>query len=84
MLTSQSNYEELDVILEENEQEKAERLNRLRAAEIRQRFAEIDRERIRPLAAVVAGTANDDDEDKLAKLEAEAITLRDELAALEV
>lgn len=65
MLTSLSNYEELDVILEESEQEKAERLNR-------------------PLAAVVAGTANDDDEDKLAKLEAEAIMLRDELAALEV
>lgn len=64
--------------------ERAARLNRLRAAEIARRFAEIDRERIRPLAAIAAGTAADEDRNKLAALEKEAAELRTELSGLEV
>lgn len=63
--------------------ERAARLKRLRAAEIARRFAEIDRERIRPLAAIAAGTATDEDRDKLARLETQAQALREELAELE-
>ena len=68
----------------ESAEERAARLNRLRAAEIARRFAEIDRERIRPLAAIVAGTAEDEDRNKLAALEKEAAELRTELSGLEV
>lgn len=68
----------------ESAEERAARLNRLRAAEIARRFAEIDRERIRPLAAIAAGTAEDEDRNKLAALEKKAAELRTELAALEV
>ena len=68
----------------ESAEERAARLNRLRAAEIARRFAEIDRERIRPLAAITAGTAEDEDRNKLAALEKEAAELRTELSGLEV
>ena len=68
----------------ESAEERAARLNRLRAAEIARRFAEIDRERIRPLAAIAAGTAEDEDRNKLAVLEKEAAELRTELSGLEV
>ena len=68
----------------ESAEECAARLNRLRAAEIARRFAEIDRERIRPLAAIAAGTAEDEDRNKLAALEKEAAELRTELSGLEV
>ena len=64
--------------------ERAARLKRLRAAEIARRFAEIDRERIRPLAAIAAGAAEDEDRNKLAALEKEAAELRAELSGLEV
>lgn len=67
----------------ESAEERAARLKRLRAAEIARRFAEIDRERIRPLAAIAAGTATDEDRDKLARLETQAQALREELAKLE-
>lgn len=73
-----------DDIITETAEEKQARENRLRAAEIKRRFATIDRERIRPLAAVVAGTATDADNAKLAALEVEALELREELAGLEV
>ena len=69
-------------IPEETEQEKQARLNRLRAAEISRGFAEIDRERIRPLAAIVAGVGTDDDRAKLVALEEKAQALRAELAEL--
>lgn len=51
------NYDE---IIEpcETDEERAARESRLRAAEIARRFAEIDRERIRPLAAIVAGVGH--------------------------
>ena len=68
----------------ESAEARAARLNRLRAAEIARRFAEIDRERIRPLAAIAAGTAADEDKNKLAALEKEAAELRTELSGLEV
>lgn len=67
---------------EETEQEKQARLNRLRAAEISRGFAEIDRERIRPLAAIVAGVGTDEDRAKLSALEEKAQALRAELAEL--
>jgi len=40
------------------------------------RLAEIDLESSRPLRAILAGTATQEDHDKLAALEAEAIQLR--------
>lgn len=67
----------------ETEQERIERENRLRAAEIARRFAEIDRERIRPLAAIVAGIGSDEDKSRLKALEEEAAALRLELAGME-
>ena len=69
-------------IPEETAEEKQARLNRLRAAEISRGFAEIDRERIRPLAAIVAGVGTDEDREKLAALEEKAQALREELAGL--
>ena len=69
-------------IPEETAEEKQARLNRLRAAEIARGFAEIDRERIRPLAAIVAGVGTDEDREKLAALEERAQALREELAGL--
>lgn len=73
-----------DEIIEprETDEERAARENRLRAAEIAREFAEIDRERIRPLAAIASGSATDEDRDRLAELEARAAALREELAGL--
>ena len=68
----------------ETAEERAARLNRLRSAEIARRFAEIDRERIRPLAAIAAETATDEDRNRLTALEEEAKALRAELSGLEV
>ena len=67
----------------ETEQERIERENRLRAAEIARRFAEIDRERIRPLAAIFAGIGSYEDKSRLKALEEEAAALRVELAGME-
>lgn len=66
----------------ETDQERAERENRLRSAEIARRFAEIDRERIRPLAAIAVGAGTDEDKSRLAALEQEAAQLREELAEI--
>jgi hypothetical protein len=55
-----------------------------RKAEITVRLAEIDTASIRPLRAIADGTATDFDMQKLANLEAEAATLRDELAGMQV
>lgn len=83
MSTLQNYDDQLDVMLEqESEEQRTARLNRLRAAEIKRRFADLDRERIRPLAAVVAGTGSDVDKDRLTQLEQEAQALREELAEL--
>ena len=78
------NYDAYTVEFEarETDSERAEREQRLRAAEISRRFTEIDRERIRPLAAIVADTATAEDRSKLAALEQEAAKLRVELAEI--
>ena len=67
----------------ETDDQRAARESRLRAAEIARRFNEIDRERIRPLAAIVAGVGTDEDKERLAALEQEAAQLRAELAEME-
>lgn len=53
-----------------------------RRVEILSRLAEIDAASIRPLRSSVAGTATQDDTDRLAALDAEAADLRDELTGL--
>lgn len=50
--------------------------------EIDARLAAIDVEAVRPLRALAAGTASPPDTDKLAALEAEAVSLRTQRAAL--
>lgn len=79
------NYDTYTVDFEtrETDTERAEREQRLRAAEISRRFAEIDQERIRPLAAIVSGGGTDEDKDRLKALEDEAAQLRVELAETE-
>ena len=76
------NYDET-VEPRETDEHRAARESRLRAAEISRRFNEIDRERIRPLAAIVAGVGTDEDKSRLAALEQEAAQLRAELAEME-
>lgn len=67
----------------ENDEQRAARENRLRAAKISRRFSEIDRARIRPLAAIVAGVGTGEDKNRLKALEEEAAQLRAELAGME-
>ncbi len=75
------NYDEI-IEPRENDEQRAARENRLRAAKISRRFSEIDRARIRPLAAIVAG-AGTEDKSRLKALEEEAAQLRAELADME-
>ena len=73
-----------DILVEtETAEEKQARLARLRAAEIKRKLKHIDTQRIRPLAAIVAGTATDVDRRKLAELEIKATALRTELAEVQ-
>ena len=60
----------------------AQRMAAERTEEILRRLDEIDSESIRPLRAVSAETATDEDIKKLSGLEAEAQALREELAML--
>ena len=76
------NYDEI-IEPRENDEQRAARENRLRAAKISRRFSEIDRARIRPLAAIVAGLGTDEDKSRLKALEEEAAQLRAELADIE-
>ena len=76
------NYDEI-IEPRENDEQRAARGNRLRAAKISRRFSEIDRARIRPLAAIVAGVGTDEDKSRLKSLEQEAAALRVELAEME-
>lgn len=55
-----------------------------KAAEIKQKLADLDRQAIRPLRAILAGTPTDEDKDKLREIEAQAVALREELAKLGV
>ena len=76
------NYDEI-IEPRENDEQRAARENRLRAAKISRRFSEIDRARIRPLAAIVAGVGPAEDKSRLKELEEEAAQLRAELADME-
>lgn len=76
------NYDEI-IEPRENDGQRAARENRLRAAKISRRFSEIDRARIRPLAAIVAGLGSAEDKSRLKALEEEAAQLRAELADME-
>ena len=76
------NYDEI-IEPRETDEERAARERRLRAAEIAREFAAIDRERVRPLAAIVAGVGTDEDKSRLKALEEEAAQLRAELADME-
>ena len=76
------NYDEI-IEPRENDEQRAARENRLRAAKISRRFSEIDQARIRPLAAIVAGVGTDEDKSRLKALEEEAAQLRAELAGME-
>lgn len=67
----------------ETDEQRAARENRLRAAKISRRFSEIDRARIRPLAAIVAGVGTAEDKSRLKALEEEAAQLRAVLADME-
>ena len=75
------NYDDIEP--RETDEQRAARQSGLRAAEISRRFAEIDRERIRPLAAIVAGVGTEEDRSRLKALEEEAAQLREELAGME-
>ena len=76
------NYDEI-IEPRETDEERAAHESRLRAAKISRRFSEIDRARIRPLAARVAGAGTDEDKSRLKALEEEAAQLRAELADME-
>ena len=76
------NYDEI-IEPRENDEQRGARENRLRAAKISRRFSEIDRARIRPLAAIVAGVGTAEDKSRLKELEEEAAQLRAELADME-
>ena len=82
-MSTLQNYDEFIEPVETAEEKQA-RENRLRAAEIKRRLRDIDKESIRPLAAIVAGNATEADTVKLSALEKEAESLRIELAKLEV
>lgn len=76
------NYDDI-IEQRETDEQRAAREGRLRAAAIARRFTEIDRERVRPLAAIVAGVGTDEDKSRLKALEEEAAQLRAELAEME-
>lgn len=61
-----------------------EELALVRAEEIKAELAEIDSQAVRPLRAIVAGTATDEDRARLAELETRADKLRAELDKPEV
>lgn len=66
----------------ESDEQKQERMKRLRIAEIKRELKNIDNERIRPLAAIMTDTSTDYDMNKLVQLEQRAQELRDELTEL--
>ncbi|MCH5195614.1 MAG: hypothetical protein J1F28_02800 [Oscillospiraceae bacterium] len=53
-----------------------------RAEKIKKQLTELDNQAIRPLRAIFAGTPNDEDKEKLAQIESQTVTLREELANL--
>lgn len=77
-----SMYKYVDGSLIPNEEKIRARQKAVRTAEIKARLSEIDFESIRPLRAKADGNSTEEDEAKLSALEAEAVTLREELEAL--
>ena len=77
-----SMYKYVDGSLIPDEEKIQARQKAVRTAEIKARLSEIDFESIRPLRAKVDGNSTAEDEAKLSALEAEAVTLREELEAL--
>ena len=57
----------------------ADTLKERETQEAKTRLVEIDKESVRPLRAIAAGTQTKEDTDKLAELEAEAKALREKL-----
>ena len=51
-------------------------------AELKQQLAELDLQAVRPLRAIAAGTATDEDKSRLAEIESKAEELRAEIANL--
>ena len=51
-------------------------------AELKQQLAELDLQAVRPLRAIAAGTATDEDKSRLAEIEGQAEALRAEIANL--
>ena len=76
------NYDEI-IEPRENDEQRAARENRLRAAKISRRFSEIERAYSCPVAAIVAGVGTAEDKSRLKELEEEAAQLRAELADME-
>lgn len=58
-------------------------INQQRTEGIKCQLAELDNRTTRPLRAILAGTATDEDRDKLREIEEQAAVLRAELAELE-
>ena len=77
-----SMYKYVDGSLIPNEEKIRARQKAVRTAEIKARLSDIDFESIRPLRAKEAGNPSEEDFAKLSALEAEAVTLREELEAL--
>lgn len=53
-----------------------------RTTEIKHELSQLDLATVRPLRAITAGTATDEDRERLAELEQQAATLRAELAGI--
>ena len=56
--------------------------NQQKIAELKQQLAELDLQAVRPLRAIAAGTATDEDKSRLSEIESQAETLRSEIANL--
>jgi len=76
------NYEEVLEWIADGNVPEEDALTDMRSAEILNRLAEIDTQRIRPLAELMLNPESQFARDKLATLEAEAAELRAELALL--
>ena len=68
------------IVLGKTAQEEADEEARKRTAEIDARFAEIEREIVRPMIAYIKGSPDQHDTNKLNALDAEAQVLREERA----
>lgn len=56
--------------------------NQQKISKLKQQLSELDLQAVRPLRAIAAGTATDEDKSRLAEIESQAETLRAEIAEL--